>query len=68
MIGWIAVGGAVIVAIVVLGFCAYELHWKLSRLRADLNRVQTLSGELSAVVGQLTEAQSRIAARNAESG
>ncbi len=68
MIGWIAVGGAVIVALVVLGFCAYELHWKLSRLRADLNRVQTLSGELNAVVGQLTEAQSRLAARNAESG
>ncbi|MGI8879590.1 MAG: hypothetical protein ACR2KJ_03565 [Jatrophihabitans sp.] len=68
MIGWIALGVALLVAIVVLGFCAYELRWKTARLRSDLERMRTLSGELSSVLGQLTAAQSKLtAARTSES-
>lgn len=67
MIGWIALGVALLVTIVVLGFCAYELRWKVARVRSDLERMQTLSGDLRTVLRQLTEAQSTLAAaRNAE--
>ena len=36
---WIPIGAwiaAVLVAVVVLGFCAYEIIWKTNRLRADI--------------------------------
>ncbi|WP_375490165.1 hypothetical protein [uncultured Jatrophihabitans sp.] len=56
---WIA---AVVVAIVVLGFCAYELMWKTKRLRGDLERLQTLTAELDTVQHTLAAAQQRMAA------
>ena len=53
---WIAIAawiGAGVLALVVLGFCAYELMWKANRLRADLARLTALSGELAAVQADL---------------
>lgn len=42
--------GAVVVAALVLGFCAYELHWKSRRLRADLSRLTALGEPLAGLV------------------
>ena len=56
---WIA---AVVIAAVVLGFCAYEIVWKTNRLRADLGRLQALSDQLGPLQQRLAEAQERIAA------
>jgi hypothetical protein len=36
---WVAIGawiGALAFAVVILGFCAYEVYWKARRLRGDL--------------------------------
>ena len=37
--------GAVVLAAVVLGFCAYELTWKSKRLTADLERLAGVSAQ-----------------------
>ncbi len=40
---WIPIaawGAAVLLAVVVLGFCAYEINWKAKRLQRDLRRLQ----------------------------
>jgi ABC-type glycerol-3-phosphate transport system permease component len=51
--------GAVVVSAVVLSFCAYELAWKSRRLRGDLGKLTALSSELTALQGQLSDAQLR---------
>lgn len=51
ILAWVA---AVLVTLVILGFCAYELTWKLRRLRTDGEKLQR-------TVGQLTELQSELA-------
>jgi hypothetical protein len=59
---WIAIAawiGAVVLAVVVFGFCGYELMWKANRLRADLARLTALSGELAAVQADLTAVSER---------
>jgi outer membrane murein-binding lipoprotein Lpp len=51
-VGWLILGvwiGAVVLAAVVLGFCAYELAWKGKRLTADLGRLRASSDRLTAV-------------------
>ena len=53
--------GAVVLAAVVLGFCAYELAWKSKRLRSDLGELQTVSQGLAALRDDVTAAQSRLA-------
>ncbi|MDT4891421.1 MAG: hypothetical protein QOE97_456 [Pseudonocardiales bacterium] len=61
---WIALiawGGALAVALVVLGFCAYEIVWKANRLRADLARLQAVQGELQRVGAELSTATQRLA-------
>ncbi len=52
---------AVLVAAVVLGFCGYELHWKLTRLRRDADRLQQTVAELGALSGALAQVQQRLA-------
>lgn len=50
--GWLVLGvwiGAVVLAAVVLGFCAYELVWKSKRLTADLGRLRSSSDRLTAL-------------------
>ena len=40
--------GAVLFAVVVLGFCAYEIVWKARRLQSDLTRLhQTQTDAMS---------------------
>lgn len=54
--GW---GIAVLVALVVLGFCGYELTWKSARLRRDLRGLQGLRLQLTDIQGQLAQVQER---------
>jgi hypothetical protein len=65
VIGWIGLGLALVVAVVVLGFCAYELRWKAARLRGDVARLRTDVGELQALSVQVRTAQQRLAAARA---
>ena len=62
--GWIPVaawGGAVLVAVVVLGFCSYELVWKTNRLRRDVLRLRGLTESVDALRTELSTTQQRIA-------
>lgn len=52
---------AAAVALVVLGFCAYELVWKARRLQRDLRRLQDLVGQLSQLRSEVAAAQVRLA-------
>ncbi len=56
---WITVG---VVAVVVLGYGAYEIAWKAKRLRGDLAELQTLAGQAEHLQRRLTEIQDRLAA------
>ncbi len=58
----IAWGAAVLLALVVFGFCAYEIVWKARRLRTDLARLHERAEQLDRLRERLTEAQDRIAA------
>jgi hypothetical protein len=55
-------GGAVLVAAVVLGFCAYEISWKADRLRRDLRKLQARADELTVLRGELSAVQERVSA------
>ena len=62
---WVPVAAwcaAVLVCLVVLGFCAYELSWKARRLQRDLAALQGLADELTALRTDLAAAQTRLAA------
>jgi hypothetical protein len=62
---WIPIAAwcaAALVAVVVLGFCAYEIAWKTRRLYRDMQKMDGLSAQLAALRGELAEAQQRIAA------
>ncbi len=54
--------GAVVVAIAVFGFCAYEIVWKANRLRADLRRLEAFNEQMRALQRRLEQTQERIAA------
>lgn len=54
--------GAAVVALVVLGFCAYEITWKAKRLQRDLRTLQAVAGQAAELRGRVAEAQERIAA------
>jgi hypothetical protein len=62
---WVPIGawiGAAVVALVVLGFCAYELVWKAKRLQGDLRTLQALNDQIAELRAQVTAAQQRVAA------
>ncbi|MDQ2798006.1 MAG: hypothetical protein M3Y06_12755 [Actinomycetota bacterium] len=62
---WIPIAAwivAVVAALVVLGFCAYEIGGKAKRLRADLGELTAVADRLQGLRGQLAEAQQRLAA------
>ena len=62
---WVPIGAwaaAAAVALVVLGFCAYELTWKTNRLRGDLRHLQTLADDAERLRIQLAATRQRIAA------
>ena len=61
---WIPIaawGAAVLVAAVVLGFCAYEIVWKAKRLRTDLTQLQLMAEQVTDLRSQLAAAQERLA-------
>ncbi|MGI8666223.1 MAG: hypothetical protein ACR2N4_09360 [Jatrophihabitans sp.] len=63
MQGWLVVGAwvfAVLFAVVLLGFAAYELSWKSRRLLADRARLEQLVGQLGEVAGQLQAGADRL--------
>ena len=62
---WVPVaawGAAVLIVVVVLGFCAYEISWKAKRLRTDLQALQGTVDQLSRLQGRVAEVSDRVAA------
>lgn len=59
IVAWAA---AVAVAVVVLGFCAYEIIWKTNRLRRDVAKLQDATDQLTELRDGLAAAQRRAAA------
>lgn len=62
---WIPIaawGAAVAVALVVLGFCAYEISWKAKRLKHDVADLTEVAEQLHHLRGRLAEAQQRLSA------
>lgn len=53
--------GAVVFAVVILGFCAYELSWKSKRLHSDLSKLAALSNQLTDLQDEVSAARSRMA-------
>ena len=49
--------GAVVLALVILGFCVYEIVWKLKRLGGDVEKLQGLQTQLTALQRQVATAQ-----------
>jgi hypothetical protein len=62
---WVAVGAwgaAALLAVVVVGFCAYEIIWKTRRLQRDVRGLQAQAAQLAELRARLVEAQQRLAA------
>ena len=59
MIVWLAYIGVVLVTVVVLGFCGYELRWKVARLQKDLAGLNALSADLAAIQLELDAVRTR---------
>jgi hypothetical protein len=62
-VGWLILGvwlGAVVLAAVVLGFCAYELRWRSKRLAGDLDRLSELSATLAGLQDDVRIASRRL--------
>lgn len=62
LLAWIV---ALVLAIVVLGFCGYELVWKSKRLSRDLIGLRELDEQLGSIRAELAVTQERIAASGA---
>ncbi len=62
MIGWLAVAGALIFALIVLGFCAYEVLWRVRRLQRDAAVMADLAPEVAALQRRLELLQRRTTA------
>jgi hypothetical protein len=63
MQGWVVIGAwafAIVFAVVLLGFAAYELVWKTRRLAADQAKLQLLAAQLGAVGSELQAAAERL--------
>jgi len=58
LFAWI---GAVVIAAVVLGFCAYELFWKMRRLRNDMQALQGVGIDLAQLQDHVAAAAQRLA-------
>jgi hypothetical protein len=59
VIAWIA---AAVLALAVLGYCAFELIWRARRLRGDLDRLAELAARAAGMRDELADAQRRLAA------
>ena len=56
LVAWIA---ALVVAGVVIAFCAYELTWKIRRLRAEAAQLAVVSERLATVQQQIADTRER---------
>lgn len=66
---WIPLGAwiaAAVIAVVVLGFCAYEIVWKAKRLRSDVGALMALGEQLGELQSSVAIVQRRLAAASAE--
>ncbi len=64
--GWVVAGtwiGAAVFALLVLGFCGYEVAWKARRLRTAQARLQELTGTIEQLQADMTSARQRAAGR-----
>jgi Tfp pilus assembly protein PilO len=61
VVAWIAFGVALVVVVLVLGYCGYQVGWRAARLRADLAQLKTTTNGLQAVAADLRTIQARIA-------
>jgi hypothetical protein len=52
--------GAVVLALVILGFCAYEIAWKTRRLGQDVEGLQKLQVQLRGLQQQVADAQTTV--------
>jgi hypothetical protein len=53
VIGWWVAAAAVVIALVVLGYCTYEVLWRLRRLRRDVASLTALTPEVAALQRRL---------------
>jgi hypothetical protein len=58
IIAWLA---ALVVAVVVLGFCLYEIRWKARRLRGDLSELEAIGAGFVSLLDETEAAQQRLA-------
>ncbi len=61
---WIVVlsvlGGAFVVGLVVLGYCAYEIVWRSRRLQRDVQALRELGDGFAKLQVELAAAQQRL--------
>lgn len=65
MIGWWVFGGAVVFAMVALGYCTYEVLWRVRRLQRDVTALAGLAPDVAAVQRRLRIVTDRSSARAA---
>jgi hypothetical protein len=53
VIGWWVAAAAVVIALVVLGYCTYEVLWRVRRLRRDVASLTELAPEVAALQRRL---------------
>ena len=58
LVAWIA---ALLVAGVVLSFCAYELSWKVRRLRREAAQLSAVTERLATLEREIADARERAA-------
>jgi type VI protein secretion system component VasK len=58
VLAWAAAAGF---ALLVLGFCAWELFWRARRLQGDLAEVRDMAVQAGTLRGELAAAQRRLA-------
>jgi chromosome condensin MukBEF ATPase and DNA-binding subunit MukB len=64
-VNWVPVaawGGAAVLAVVVLGWCAYDIAWKARRLQRDLRTLQARAAEAEQLRAALAQVEQRLAA------
>ena len=57
VIVWAAVA---VFGVIILGFCGYEIRWKLARLSADTARLSRVVDELGTIEADLTASAARL--------
>jgi hypothetical protein len=65
MFGWpvlLAWGIALVLGLGILGFCAYEVLWRLGRLRSHAERLNAVAAQLVALGDEAAAVQQRLTA------